>query len=1238
MTNVIFQAPFPSQSVDDSNSRDRSGDQQKSSGTTGTPTIILPKEYNPASALQAVEQLHTFLGKTFHCNTSSSIPQFNNVDVSTNMSYKQVVACRRIREMQWWEQVLMHLFSTSKLRALGSGGWSCFEQRLDACLSVLFRSGESLPCCVQLSKSIKLNAKTMPFRYPTVTSQGLPPPSAHQLLQPILSSAVFPFPHYFTRTYSLLQNLHEYSSLVEELQLTSFVTDESICVNNEMEMKKLSLLTKISEYKVKMAARELSTLLPEMLTMFSESLDLIIPYVRELLEDPSTSVIAAWHLFDPVSKVLGPQKTAATLLEPIVKLYDYATNDDNGDSVQDIGNKHVKLYHRSFLLELIVRLGLKVFLENFAAPLVEAVGGYRDFTQLEKCYHHHRSEFRTKASHLKSCDLDEGAPEIENVLSPLDEDSSADSEHTKPVDETQSKEEKKEDESDTEVEPEVFVFENEENGKTSPVGEEEAPIYNLMDHLGLNLPQAAGEVEDNSSLELHGEEENGNPLEEESDDGVATQNECEAVADNEPRSPVGSSSSHRIKDTVCGGDSEICKSGDIDSNFTRGQGSLQKDERTRKLTSQCKVSDMSVDSVVWLSHRLGPVLTARHLSRNLLRMLTLCYLGPENLSPLPVDAAENKDVLSVSNQSVVGDENAAKVLECLASIAALYGEQFILLQYLPHMGELIALCKRKLTLNLEGGLVGCLALLKHIVPYLCDATLMDQLQDVILKTILHPAIRLVSTTRFVFPSGSIARAAVAAKFVDAVYVVALRIGCEMTKRHLTVPSLQRFFLTFDKAFGRPGNAHVEDINVIAGKSMDGRKDSPLRSLEENNSTPDWAIKGIPMQVSHVRVRESDSADSFSPPPLTDVSALLHLWRFHSHFPNRAIEELKRVFTSELAHITYLSFVRFLGENIMEASLKNHEFIRDLCYEYEQEIQSTHPGGSSVGILHLSNYLTPGLHGDSDKFASSGSFGSNVAVIGNRIDLQRADISSVQMFPSSSPNLQTPAGDLMALISRKMENTNRHLHGNWLAYWEHEIGRAEKDVRFNFKQIKLQTFTGHTNSVRAVLALDNENSFISGSRDKTVKLCNLINFIQGDGSAVSQCQWTYTGHRKTVLAITFLESLRLVASCDSVVHLWDPFMGCVVSQLDSARNPPITVLRAMPPPSTSLMAATTDATLRLLDARTCSFVSELKVSVSPAGLIRCIAVGPSGNWVAVGQSSGSLTILDIRTDGKLNFHI
>lgn len=93
--------------------------------------------------------------------------------------------------------------------------------------------------------------------------------------------------------------------------------------------------------------------------------------------------------------------------------------------------------------------------------------------------------------------------------------------------------------------------------------------------------------------------------------------------------------------------------------------------------------------------------------------------------------------------------------------------------------------------------------------------------------------------------------------------------------------------------------------------------------------------------------------------------------------------------------------------------------------------------------------------------------------------------------------------------------------------------------------------------------------------------------------MSQCQSTYTGHKKSVLSVTFLESMRMTASCDSVVHLWDPFMGLPISQLEGSRVVPVSMVRNMPAPSSVILAAT-DINIRLIDARLCTYVHELKV--------------------------------------------
>lgn len=68
--------------------------------------------------------------------------------------------------------------------------------------------------------------------------------------------------------------------------------------------------------------------------------------------------------------------------------------------------------------------------------------------------------------------------------------------------------------------------------------------------------------------------------------------------------------------------------------------------------------------------------------------------------------------------------------------------------------------------------------------------------------------------------------------------------------------------------------------------------------------------------------------------------------------------------------------------------------------------------------------------------------------------------------------------------------------------------------------------------------DSEGSFMSGSKDRTVRLWSIRNC--GDGSVVSQTDGHYLDHKKAVTELQFLSRERLAASCDGLVNVWDPW--------------------------------------------------------------------------------------------------
>lgn len=420
-------------------------------------------------------------------------------------------------------------------------------------------------------------------------------------------------------------------------------------------------------------------------------------------------------------------------------------------------------------------------------------------------------------------------------------------------------------------------------------------------------------------------------------------------------------------------------------------------------------------------------------------------------------------------------------------------------------------------------------------------------------------------------------------------------------------------MIFDKAHEISDN-FSNDLNDDSRNSPTF-DDANFVEIRRDGGTKEWSIKGSPLQITTARTKEDAIVNSITPPKQSTEDVSAETAAIISR--EKALDEIKEVFTPQLAHVSYVPFLKYLGDQIMSQFVKNLSLILTLCHEYEQ------PEYASFGYNSRKDSMRNKCSNEEISITDgsgvvTSSFGT--AMIGNRIEVYKENEKS-EIGPM----------ELLDLITHKYDqiSTTRHLRGNWLAYWEHEIGRSDKNNHFNIKQIKLQTFAGHANAVRSLLSLDNENSFMSASKDKTVKLWSLRS--EGDGSKVSSCQFTYTNHRKSVHSLTFLESLRLAVSCDSSVHIWDPFVGGDIGQLESPKYAPVSIVKTYPAPSSLILAGTADCTVKIIDARTFSYVNEWKFSQNQlSGSVRCMTMSPSAKWFAVGLSSGQLILCDGRT--------
>lgn len=220
-------------------------------------------------------------------------------------------------------------------------------------------------------------------------------------------------------------------------------------------------------------------------------------------------------------------------------------------------------------------------------------------------------------------------------------------------------------------------------------------------------------------------------------------------------------------------------------------------------------------------------------------------------------------------------------------------------------------------------------------------------------------------------------------------------------------------------------------------------DSHFVEIRREGGTREWTVKGSPLQISHALKNYDNELDSITPPVDGEVITRSSA----GSIKERAVDEIKEVFTPNLAHVAYVAFLKYLGEHVMKGCVKNLQLILSLCHEYEQpQYRKNHQSSEYTRQEYerLRNL---------EDTVDSNSFGT--MIVGNRIEVQN---KSNQL---NKQPIDIGPMEAIDLVAYKLENvnTNRHLRGNWLAYWEHEIGRSDKDNHFNFKQMKLQNYIG-----------------------------------------------------------------------------------------------------------------------------------------------------------------------------------
>ncbi|KAM6175199.1 WD repeat-containing protein 81 [Erethizon dorsatum] len=1099
--------------------------------------ILLPEGFSPLQALDEVEKMGNFLAKGL--GGRLEVPEQPQVQLPVQLQDLFQ------RDMQALGVLLAEMVFATRVRTLPSDAplWVRFEAIRGLCTchprEVPVSLQPVLDTLLQLSGSegsvVAKRGKLDPlFEYKPI-SQGLPPPSPAQLLSPF--SSVVPFPPYFPA-------LHRFILLYQ-----------ARCVENEAQGREL----------VFALWQQLGAVLSD---ITPEGLEILLPFVLSLMSEEHTAVYTAWYLFEPVAKALGPKNANKYLLKPLIGAYESPCR----------LHGRFYLYTDCFVAQLMVRLGLQAFLVHLLPHVLQVLAGVEASQEESKglvgATEDEESELPGAGS--TSCAFGEEMqmeeePGASSGLGLPDYTSGVSFHDQADLPETED------------FQAGLYVAESPQPQEAEAVSLGRLSDKSSTSEASLGEERTAddgGAPVDKNSLRSGDsshdlKQSEGSEEEEEEEEGCVVLEEEEGEQEE-----VTGASELTLSDTVLSMETVV-------DSGTGGDREEEEEPLTEELEGkeQKILLDTACKMVRWLSAKLGPTVASRHVARNLLRLLTSCYVGPTR-QQFMVSSGENPP-LSAGNiyqkRPVLGDIVSGPVLSCLLHIAHLYGEPVLTYQYLPYISYLVALGSNsspsRLNSRKEAGLLAAVTLTQKIIVYLSDTTLMDILPR-ISHEVLLPVLSFLTSLVTGFPSGAQARTVLCVKTISLIALICLRIGQEMVQQHLSEP-VATFFQVF----------------------------SQLHELQQQD------LQLAPEGYDEGQLPEADFSDGQRRP--VDPSLL---------------DELQKVFTLEMAYTIYVPFSCLLGD-IIQKIVPNHELIGELAGLYLESINPSSHNSARVEptMPRTAPEWDPQGGGPSQDDGHSGTFGS--VLIGNRIQIP-SDSQPENPGPlspiSGVGGRGLSCGSEDNALKQELPRSAHGLSGNWLAYWQYEIGVSQQDAHFHFHQIRLQSFPGHSGAVKCVAPLSSEDFFLSGSKDRTVRLWPLYNC--GDGTSETAPRLIYAQHRKSVFYVGQLEAPQYVVSCDGAVHVWDPFTGKTLRTVEpSDSRGPLTAVAVVPAPHTSITMAGSDSTLRFVDCRKPGLQHEFRLGggLNP-GLVRSLAVSPSGRSVVAGFSSGFMVLLDTRT--------